>query len=33
MKAKGYSNKEISEIVEVDIEIIDSWFNEDLVLA
>ena len=33
MKAKGYSNKEISEIVEVDIEIIDRWFNEDLVLA
>ena len=28
MKMKGYSTKEISEIVEVDIDIINSWFSE-----
>ena len=28
MKMKGNSTKEISEIVEVDIDIINSWFSE-----
>lgn len=28
MKAKGYSNEEISDIIEVDIKTIESWFSD-----
>lgn len=33
MKARGFSNEDISAMVEVDIKIVDSWFPDNLVLA